>query len=428
MRRKLPNVTIPSWKELDKRTKWTLQLKVITPMFGGGYKVREVDPICVIRPAAIRGHLRFWWRATAGVGHLSEKQLFESEAKLWGSTENSGLIMIRTNLVQPGSKKKHSELAPKEVSKYGPREGYFLFPFQAQRKENLPEAEARKEAQFEFHLLIGQYWNDEKKQLEDLSPQDVAGIKNAVKAWVVFGGVGARTRRGCGALQVMNNDSGDWMPPSRDKQQLESWMKSLRDEKPAGSSYTHLKGARIIIGEECFAKDNLSATEVAWRTLGTFWARFRKGHIPPVRATYEPTSNCDWDDYRQVLVKNYFPKNPRPKSLAIAKPFLGLPIIYQRFDNAPYTRFTIEAVETGRMSSAVILKPIIFADGAVCPMVAVLSAPQPSRITIEKHKLDLAVPTSDKVLTALKVSHPLEAVVEAAKQIWGSSNVLEVTL
>jgi hypothetical protein len=36
MRRKLPNVTIPSWKEPDKRTKWTLQLKVITPICGGG--------------------------------------------------------------------------------------------------------------------------------------------------------------------------------------------------------------------------------------------------------------------------------------------------------------------------------------------------------------------------------------------------------
>jgi CRISPR-associated protein Cmr1 len=333
-----------------------------------------------------------------------------------------------SKLTEAGEEKKQSELAPKEISKHGPREGYFIFPFQAQKKEQIPEATARKGVKFELQLVVHQRWNVKTKEYEDISVEEVKSIRNAVKAWLTFGGVGARTRRGCGALQVIGNNTNEWLPPVRDKERIGSWMKSLIVGNPASTSHTLLKDATVIIGEGCKADNNLSASEVAWRTLGAFWARFRKGHIPPVRSNYDPTSNCDWDDYRKVLVKSYFPKSPRPSSLALAKPFLGLPIIYQWFDNAPYTKFAIEASETGRMSSPVILKPIMFADGSVCPMVAILSAPKPEKIAIDKDKVDLKIPTSDKVLTALGATDPLQAVTAAAKKIWGATNVIEVTL
>jgi len=424
MPRKLSNVPVPKWESPKFQDELKLHLKVVTSMFGGGFKAREVDPVCVIRPAAIRGQLRFWWRATAGASYPSPKDLFEAEKKIWGSTEAPGVVTVMSKLIAPGEEKKHSELAPKEISKYGPREGYFIFPFQAQKKEQIPQATARKGVKFELQLLLRKRWDVDTKQYE----KEVESIKNAVKAWVTFGGVGARTRRGCGALQVIGNNANEWLPPNRDEESIGFWMKSLKVGNVASTTHTHLKDATIIVGKECKADNDLTASDVAWRTLGTFWARFRKGHIPPVRSNYDPTSHCDWDDYRQVLVKNYFSKSPRPKLLAIAKPFFGLPIIYQKFDNAPYTKFTIEASETGRMSSPVILKPIVFADGSVCPMVVILSAPKPDKVAIDKEKVDLKVPTSDKVLDALRVKDPLQAITTAAKKIWGSSNVIEVKL
>lgn len=426
----------PNWDEPQKREEIKLTLKVVTPMFGGGYKAREVDPICVIRPAAIRGHLRFWWRATVGASFPTAEELFKNEKGIWGSTENPGAVRIVVDNISQGSKisltpsgkqtnNTQEALLPEKVSsKKGPQEGYFLFPFQKQT-DGTPEGVGHDAITFRLLIKFSDRWNEEKKQLEPLTQKEKDSVKKAVRAWIVFGGVGARTRRGCGALQVINSGATTWLPTSRDG--VADWLKGLVSQESGTANHTHLKGASIIIGDVCTKEDNLSAPRLAWRELGTFWARFRKGHIPSVR-DYQPTSNCDWQDYRLTLVKNYFPKNPPPGSLALAKPFFGLPIIYQKFNNAPYTKFTIEAAETGRMASPVILKPLIFANGSACPMVVVLSTPRPQKIAIDKNKVDLKVPTSDKVLKALKVSDPLQAVTKAAKEIWGSSSVIEVTL
>lgn len=35
-------------------------IEVITPLFGGGVEAGKNDPITLIRPSSIRGHLRFW--------------------------------------------------------------------------------------------------------------------------------------------------------------------------------------------------------------------------------------------------------------------------------------------------------------------------------------------------------------------------------
>ena len=40
--------------------------KVITPLFGGGVTPNEKDPVTTVRGSSVRGHLRFWWRATRG--------------------------------------------------------------------------------------------------------------------------------------------------------------------------------------------------------------------------------------------------------------------------------------------------------------------------------------------------------------------------
>ncbi len=66
MARPVPKIPAPQWKEPAPQESITLHLRLITPLFGGGYETREVDPDCIIRPATIRGHLRFWWRALYG--------------------------------------------------------------------------------------------------------------------------------------------------------------------------------------------------------------------------------------------------------------------------------------------------------------------------------------------------------------------------
>src|SRR6266545_7207593 len=44
----------------------TREYELITPLFGGGVEPGLADPVTTIRATEIRGHLRFWWRATRG--------------------------------------------------------------------------------------------------------------------------------------------------------------------------------------------------------------------------------------------------------------------------------------------------------------------------------------------------------------------------
>src|SRR5579862_2869390 len=56
-------------------------IKVVTPLFGGGVDPGENDPHTLIRGTAIRGHLRFWWRATRGARFKDAGELAEEEGK-----------------------------------------------------------------------------------------------------------------------------------------------------------------------------------------------------------------------------------------------------------------------------------------------------------------------------------------------------------
>ncbi len=62
-------------------------IQVVTPLFGGGVEPGRNDPVTLIRGAGIRGHLRFWWRATRGASYESEKELRKKEEEIWGTAK-----------------------------------------------------------------------------------------------------------------------------------------------------------------------------------------------------------------------------------------------------------------------------------------------------------------------------------------------------
>ncbi len=107
--RKVNLPSLPEWQEPAERETIELELRLITPMFGGGYKAREVDTVQPIRPAAIRGHLRFWWRATAGARYATVEELHKAERELWGAAATKdnpavGKVAIQVQTRSPGEK------------------------------------------------------------------------------------------------------------------------------------------------------------------------------------------------------------------------------------------------------------------------------------------------------------------------------------
>lgn len=395
----------PVWRDPDAGESVTLPLRVITPMFGGGAQSRASDDRHPIRPAAIRGHLRYWWRATVGAACADAKSLFVQEEAVWGSVNRPGRVSLEVATVSAGSSRRHGEIAPPATPQRGPLEGYFLFPFQAGKNnaEKQPEASGRENIQFKLTLTYPAELRED--------------VERALRAWLLLGGVGSRTRRGCGALSVEDRDLARRFCPPMDKEGLRTWLVALAGPMPTTPrTWTVLAMGALVVGQP-------AESRAAWRQLGTFWARLRKGHFTDGHPDYNPMDGGKWRDH--ATLKQFY---EREEEIALAKPFLGLPIIYQAFPprGGKPASFggTVESEFTSRMASPIVLKPVAFADGRVAPVVAVLRAPVPRAVRIDGTRVALSRPSDDPVLQSLKVQGPLEAVVMAAREHFDAPMVL----
>lgn len=155
---------------------------VITPIFGGGAVKQQNDPH-IIRGSSIRGHLRFWWRATRGGAFNGDLDAMRArEMAIWGvaanhnaanQTQNS--VGLSVEVLNRGKLEHYSTVSPT----------YVAFPLQsaAPDKQNLVTG-----VQFKLDLFFRDDVRDD--------------VQAALWAWEMFGGIGGRTRRGFGAISA----------------------------------------------------------------------------------------------------------------------------------------------------------------------------------------------------------------------------------
>jgi len=187
------------------RTEIRVELEVITPVFGGGVHVngddqtrhqKEPDRITPLRGAAIRGHLRFWWRATHGSACGSIAAMREKETMIWGAASKPAQVRIRVEGLDGEFKdvevfriKKEQDGPPRLVAIAEKGIAYGAFPLQT------PMDGIRKSIPCgKLHDLSG------KANLVIESGKFKDEVEDAIDAWLAFGGIGGRTRRGFGAL------------------------------------------------------------------------------------------------------------------------------------------------------------------------------------------------------------------------------------
>jgi len=336
-----------------------VKLSLITPMFGGSADAGQVDPHRPVTAKSIRGHLRFWWRACRAGQFPSVDDMFRREAEIWGAAaefNNKGGLEQGPGAVDLEVEVTNAELIRKASRESGPQERVFMFPFQR------PAAEPLRDVSFTLRLFL-----KSEGFKED--------VRDALIAWILFGGVGARTRRGCGALKLeggLEDYPSDY--PS-DVNALRNWAGRLPTPPPE-PWITCLSGVRAVLGKA-------DSAENAWPSLGTYWSRFRKGH-----------SGGRWPDH-EVLKQ----LRGDEKSLSLVKPFLGLPIVYQPFPGSFVG--TVEPEDSGRMASPVILKPLALGNREVRPAVVVLRAPRPGRVKVKKvkgDKFEVTLPLDDPII------------------------------
>jgi CRISPR-associated protein Cmr1 len=164
-----------------------LHLETVTPLFLGGADPRGEPEL---RVASFRGALRFWLRALLGgmIGDKNLDALHQAEAAVLGSTETGASpVVVRIQNLSGG--------APIPFSAIGSGKQALAYLFFATRgTQNEPERKAIPAgSSFELELSLRTGTQD-----RDALPKAYAAL------WLLthLGGLGARSRRGAGSLQV----------------------------------------------------------------------------------------------------------------------------------------------------------------------------------------------------------------------------------
>ena len=388
--RKLPSIDIPGWKppQQPEHVHLIVALKTITPLFGGSGKAGEVDSKHPIRAASVKGHLRFWWRATTGASFTDLEALQKEEDTLFGkavNTEEEGYdsnidvvgnaLRVRVVVTRPGTTQQCADYGrPREngrypaIPKFEPSwPPYALQPFQGQLKSGGREVERQPSvALLNVHFQV----------ILDFPQNYQSQIEQALAAWVFFGGVGARTRRGCGSIALDRSVLPNLSPLNEETLRIAD--NDLLTKIPA----------KYYIGAET------TNELLAWETAVSLYKDFRQkpgfarneGRDDPRRPGMSRWPEAH--SIRRMTARpshsshDHYPPS-RNQDRAFPRADLGLPIIFEFKDDDEPDRTTLEGrtpqpgePRRTRFASPVITKALQLPNGKFVPMIAILDSPR----------------------------------------------------
>lgn len=173
--------------------------EIVTPMFIGGGTPEEVE----LRPPSIKGALRFWWRAlqwgqclkeSGGDNGKALKLLHEREAELFGAAAKEGTERGQSPFfIKPAIYKKSLPESTWPTNNSGA--GYLGYGLDA-TKSGQPHRKAITPTEFTLSLVL-------KK---DLKNEHKEQLKQTLKLWGLLGGLGSRSRRGFGSVNLTKLD------------------------------------------------------------------------------------------------------------------------------------------------------------------------------------------------------------------------------
>jgi CRISPR-associated protein Cmr1 len=377
-------------------------LEVITPIFGGSHQTRVIDDVDVIRAPSVRGHLRFWWRALYAAQYGNADALYQRESALWGraaTTDDGGrsAVEVRIRIERAGGTDNSEIRLNRGQGQQATPGAYALWPARGETRTTTPTAPRRQPGtQFQLTLKVAG------------SATDEAEVRNALRAWILFGGYGGRTRRGLGSLKVIGNVNG-WLPTAATREALTSLFGVDVFTAPTGTpgDVPWFGGAAIHVGR---ADRN---AQTAWTTALDWLKEFRQGttdHQQLGRAREPGTGKAqsnrpsisNWPEADKIRhIKNKTRAHaPRHNSTAAwPRAGFGMPIIGQfqtqdrtgqRFDsrnpqNGGYDEpgpfelcWRVGNVEHDRLASPLIVKALPLADGSFVPCALWLNRAHPA--------------------------------------------------
>lgn len=207
------SIAIPKLASSDNYLEFKTTLELVTPAFLAGALAgaMQTKEDCNLRPATIKGLLRWWWRSMHS-GFVSVNELRNLETILWGDTKTSGGISLSI-------KKLNVNLAPETFAK-----------MKIAEVNNLPHPPNRKTSQGLSYSSYGMAENGKpqrffappkssweitifarKLKIDNLKPPKIFEIPASMVMdqaklalwWLCYlGGVGAKSRKGFGSFQM----------------------------------------------------------------------------------------------------------------------------------------------------------------------------------------------------------------------------------
>jgi CRISPR-associated protein Cmr1 len=392
----------------------TRSYRLITPLLGGGVESKEADPVKCVSEKGIRGQLRFWWRACKGASAFTSQRdilrdLKEREAAIWGSASSSASpspskVLLAVRIVNQGFEDEPFILDQRNrprtrtgtvVPSYG---AFSLQPTEEERARIL-KGELRLRVVrvgVEFELTLGLALG--------LTPEQKEEIDSTLWCWETFGGVGGRTRRGFGALQLVKQDDRIVEHPPLAK--VDDIINEMLGEKVAKGNWHdsvphlstnagQLKVTRKQDPRADFTKHDGEAMQVtsalkAWRHLVDSLQRFRQS--PRTSTHYHGRSH--WPEPDAIRRKTTYAAHRAPEHPVTDKfprAAFGLPIIFKfkdddvRQGDPPQT--TLAGVKHNRLASPLILRPLACANGDAVGLALILDTPRtpPGGAFLEGH-------------------------------------------
>lgn len=392
-----PCPDVPAQRSSERTTR-EYRISLAAPMFGGGVKAGEPDETLPIRATAIRGQLQFWWRATRGAGFATHNDLFARHGEVWGTTEKGSPVEIDIRKVETSPRETCARYEWNPQARRG--QGgwrliwhlpfatsalpYALFPFQGNPPRSRNATPEEPPADF---IQTGSF------TLRVRYPEGLCeDVETAVWAWVNFGGLGARTRRGCGALLCQELAPKDYSDLSR-------WLNA-----GAGSVAAAIRDWPTLPAN-VFVAGKMSNPLEAWKKVIGLLQHFRQGagfarnrgqhNNHPGRSRYpEP------ETIRRVIGRRsgQHPRLPHIPDDAFPRAELGLPIVfhYQGHGEPPdtvlYPANGPDGQPRERMASPLILKPLALANGGAVPLIMRLLTPLLTGVDLRQGKDSLPIP------------------------------------
>ena len=321
---------------------------LITPLFGGGVASGETDPITLIRGSEIRGHLRFWWRACRAWQFNSPEKMKEEEDKLWGAAAHKDedaipfekTIQLKVDIVNKGRQKPYTD---PEIP------GYAAFPMQPAPKPLLDG--------IVFNLTIT-FPEDRREEVEA-----------ALWAWETFGGIGARTRRGFGALHLRAVDIKPIDP--LDTREVKSWINKklsryiLPGAFPPGVPHLSQHPQCHVI------KLPHARPSDIWKHLIKALQDFRQAKKRRDRGRGQ---RSQWPESKAILEITKGKGNQNQQAYLAPRAAFGLPIVFQ-FPNKENE--TLQGNEVERLASPLILRPYLCANKQAVGLALLLEGSRP---------------------------------------------------